>query len=129
MYRCLPCAALIATWQTQARFSHDVDWVGPMIIKDAARVLALRARIAQLEVSCESLVKDSTDAQVTDSLPGFGLVCASELAGEIGTLKRFANEGSLAVYLWIMGSENLIPTPITESELLIGRPRFIKFCL
>ena len=25
--------------------------------------------------------------------------------------------------------ENLIPTPITESELLIGRPRFIKFCL
>ena len=67
-------AAVIAAWQTQARFSHDVDWVGPMIIEDAGRVLALRERIEQIEASCAALVKQSTDAQVIDSLPGFGLV-------------------------------------------------------
>ena len=38
-------------------------------------------------------------AQRIDSIPGFATVCASELAGEIGTIERFAHEGSLAVYL------------------------------
>lgn len=99
-------AAVIAAWQTQARFSHDVDWVGPMIIEDAHRVVALRARIEQIEASCATLVKQSPDAQVIDSLPGFGLICASELAGEIGTLKRFANDGSLAVYLGMATLDN-----------------------
>ncbi len=99
-------AAVIAAWQTQARFSHDVDWVGPMIIEDAGRVLALRERIEPIEASCAALVKPSTDAQVIDSLPGFGLVCAAALAGEIGTLKRFANDGSLAVYLGMATLDN-----------------------
>lgn len=100
------CELSLIGKQTQARFSHDVDWVAPMIIEDAGRVLALRARIAQIEVRCESLVNDSTDAQVIDSLPGFGVVCAFELAGEIGTLKRFSNEGSLAVYLGMATLDN-----------------------
>ena len=99
-------AAVIAAWQTQARFSHDVDWVGPMIIEDAGRVLALRERIDQIEASCAALVEQSTDAQVIDSLPGFGLVCAAALAGEIGTLNRFANDGSLAVYLGMATLDN-----------------------
>ena len=97
---------MIAAWQTQARFSHDVDWVGPMIIEDAGRILALRERIEPIEASCAALVKPSTDAQVIDSLPGFGLVCAAALTGEIGTLKRFANDGSLAVYLGMATLDN-----------------------
>ncbi len=99
-------AALIGAWQKQARFSHDVDWVGPMIIEDVSRVLALRRQIETLEVRCETLVEQSPDAQVIDSLPGFGLICSAELAGEIGTLERFANDGSLAVYLGMANLDN-----------------------
>ena len=33
------------------------------------------------------------------SIPGFGPICSAELAGEIGTLERFASESSLALYL------------------------------
>ena len=99
-------SAVISAWQKQARFSHDVGWVGPMIIEDAGRVLALRKQIKALEVHCETFVEQSTDAQVIDSLPGFGLVCGAELAGEIGTLERFANDGSLAVYLGMANLDN-----------------------
>ncbi len=99
-------SAAISAWQKQARFSHDVDWVGPMIIEDAGRVLALRQQIKALEARCETFVEQSTDARVIDSLPGFGLVCAGELAGEIGTLERFANDGSLAVYLGMANLDN-----------------------
>ena len=92
-------AALIDAWQKSARFSHDVEWVGPMIIEDARRVLELRAKVKALEARCEPLVEQSQIAQLTGSLPGFGLVCAAELAGEIGTIERFDNDGGLAVYL------------------------------
>jgi transposase len=34
-----------------------------------------------------------------DSIPGFALVCSSELAGEIGTVEPFPSETGLAVYL------------------------------
>ncbi len=99
-------AAVISAWQKQARFSHDVEWVGSMIIEDAGRVMALRQQIQALEAHCETLVEQSPDAQVIDSLPGFGLVCSAELAGEIGTLARFANDGSLAVYLGMANLDN-----------------------
>jgi transposase len=42
-------AARIRQWQAEALFSHEVDDVGPMIIEDARRVLALRAQINALE--------------------------------------------------------------------------------
>ncbi len=45
-------------------------------------------------------------AQMIDSIPGFGVVCASELAGEIGTLDRFEAERSLALYLGMANLDN-----------------------
>lgn len=92
-------AAIIRAWQPEARFSHDVDYVGPMIIEDARRVLALRSKIKALEAECQSLNERSTIAQLVDSIPGFGVVCSAELAGEIGTLERFGSEAGLALYL------------------------------
>jgi len=92
-------ATLIGQWQTRAQFSHEVDYVGPMIIADARRILELRARIKALEAQCAPLLNASPIARQIDSLPGFALVCASELAGEIGAIDRFAKEGSLALYL------------------------------
>ena len=42
-------AAIIATWQRVAYFSEDVEWVGPMIIADARRLLVLLEEIQRLE--------------------------------------------------------------------------------
>jgi transposase len=99
-------AAIIGAWQKNAHFSHEVDCVGPMITEDARRVLALRAAIKALEARCEEIAANSQIAQLVDTIPGFALVCSSELAGEIGTIDRFASEASLAVYLGMASLDN-----------------------
>lgn len=91
--------AVIRAWQSRAFFSHEVAYAGPMIVADARRVLALRAQIKALEGRCQTLMAASQIARRIDTIPGFALVCSSELAGEIGTLERFATEASLALYL------------------------------
>lgn len=99
-------ADLIGGWQKAASFSHDVEWVGPMVVEDARRILELRGKIKALEAHCKELMAQSEIAQLVDSIPGFATVCSSELAGEIGTVERFAKEGSLAVYLGMANLDN-----------------------
>jgi transposase len=99
-------AAIIGAWQKNASFSHEVDCVGPMIVEDARRVLDLRATIKALEARCAALLENSQAARLIDTIPGFGLICASELAGEIGSIDRFATEGSLAVYVGMANLDN-----------------------
>ena len=98
--------AIIKTWQLHASFSHEVEWVGEMIIADAQRILALKADIKALELRCKTLMNDSRAAQLIDSVPGFAVICTSELAGEIGTIDRFASERSLALYLGMANLDN-----------------------
>jgi transposase len=50
--------------------------------------------------------KDSKIAKILSSIPGFGPVCTTELAGEIGTVERFSKEGSLALYLGMSTLDN-----------------------
>jgi transposase len=45
-------------------------------------------------------------AKILLSIPGFGTICSSELAGEIGTVERFSKEGSLALYLGMSTLDN-----------------------
>jgi hypothetical protein len=90
-------AAIIRQWQPRAFFSHEVAYAGPMIVADTRRVLDLRDQIQALEGRCEALAATSQIAQRIDTIPGFALVCSSELAGEIGTLDRFAGEASLNI--------------------------------
>lgn len=92
-------AALIGQWQKRAHFSAEVDWVGTMIIEDARRILELRASIKALDAQIATVAQHSALAKRIDSIPGFGATSSAELAGEIGTLARFAYEGSLALYL------------------------------
>ena len=92
-------ASHIQTWQKQASFSDEVEWVGEMIQEDARRVLALDGQIKALEAKIESVMQGSTVARILSSIPGYGLVCASELAGEIGTLDRFRSDASLGLYV------------------------------
>lgn len=99
-------AARIRQWQAEALFSHEVEYVGPMIIDDARRLLALRAQIKALECQCQALLAESAIAGRIATIPGFGLICASELAGEIGSVHRFAGESSLALYLGMTSLDN-----------------------
>ena len=99
-------ASVILQWQKQAQFSHDVEWVGEMIQEDAVRVLELRDKIESLEAKMEDVALGSDIAQTLATIPGFGAICTSELAGEIGTIDRFNNEASLALYLGMANLDN-----------------------
>jgi transposase len=92
-------AALIKTWQQDARLADDAQWIGPMLYSDAMRLLALRREIELLERQIAVLCAESELARRIESIPGFGLICAAELAGEIGNLGRFDSEAGLAVYI------------------------------
>jgi transposase len=99
-------AAIIISWQKQAQFSHDVEWVGEMIQEDAVRVLELHDKIQALEARMEEVAQGSEIAQTLLTIPGFGDVCTAELAGEVGTIERFGSEASLALYLGMTNLDN-----------------------
>lgn len=99
-------AGMIRDWQKRAYFSVEVEWVGEMIQEDAHRVLELEEKIKTLEAKNKQVAKGSKIAKVLLSIPGFGSVCTSELAGEIGTVERFGKEGSLALYLGMATLDN-----------------------
>ena len=77
-----------------------------MIQEDAQRCLDLGDKIKALETKIKQVAKDSKIAKILLSIPGFGAVCTSELAGEIGTIERFSKEGSLALYLGMSTLDN-----------------------
>jgi transposase len=89
----------IQAWQNGACFGHDARLVGDMIRQDAERILELNRQIKALEVEMARIAAKSTIACQLASIPGYGSVCAAELAGEIGTIARFRSESSLALYL------------------------------
>jgi len=99
-------AAIIAGWQKRAHFSEEVEWVGEMIQEDARRCLELDEKVKRLEAKIAGLAATSRIAKIFRSVPGFGAVCSSELAGEIGTIERFGKEGSLALYLGMSTLDN-----------------------
>jgi len=76
-------AGIIGEWQKEARFSPEVEYVGPMIVSDAKRILELLKEIAALDAAIEELSRKSEIARRIDSIPGFGKTSAAELAGEI----------------------------------------------
>ncbi len=88
-------AAIIAGWQKRSHFSNEVEWVGEMIQEDARRCLELDEKVKHLQIKIAALAANSKIAKIIRSVPGFGAVCSSELAGEIGTIERFSKEGSL----------------------------------
>ena len=52
-------AGIIRGWQRQAEFSPEVEYVGPMIVADARRILELPSEIAALEESIEKHSRES----------------------------------------------------------------------
>lgn len=99
-------AQRLARWQETATFGLEVTWVGPMIAEDAKRILELKERIDALEAQMETLVDNSSLSKLLLSIPGFGVVCAAEVAGEIGTMARFDSEAGLGIYLGMAPLDN-----------------------
>lgn len=99
-------AELILGWQKRAHFSDEVSYVGEMIQEDATRILDLRDKIKSLEAKIEDVSIESSIASALLSIPGFGLTCSAELAGEIGTIDRFEKESGLALYMGIAPLDN-----------------------
>jgi transposase len=99
-------AEQITKWQKEAAFSPDLEWVNPMILSDAYRIISLKNEINALESALEGLFEQSDIAKRIKTINGFGLICASELAGEIGSLDRFSSESSLSLYLGMASLTN-----------------------
>jgi len=99
-------AGVIADWQKRATFSSEADYVGPMILADARRILALLQEIRALDQAMAELTDVSSLGRRVRTIPGFGKTSAAELAGEIGTLDRFTSEASLALYLGMATLDN-----------------------
>jgi len=89
----------IRQWQQQAYFGDTIAYIAPMIYEDAKRLLELKAQLAALKKQMQAHIERSSMALRIQSLIGFSTITAATLAGEIGTLDRFAGERSLAVYL------------------------------
>jgi transposase len=98
--------ALIQAWKEQATFSPDLEYTAPMLYEDASRILALKEKINQLQDDVAKLIPLSHIAKTIETIPGFAAISAGELAGEIGTLDRFNNEASLALYLGMTNLDN-----------------------
>jgi transposase len=92
-------ARIIEEWQAKATFSDEVEYVGPMIVDDAKRILELHQQIHALDEAMAKLAAESEIARRLSTIPGFGKTSIAELAGEIGTLSRFSSEASLALYM------------------------------
>jgi len=71
-------ASVIQAWQKQAVFSPETEWVGPMIVIDAQRVLELKGQIQALDQTIAALVGRSEMARRIDTIPGFGSTCSGE---------------------------------------------------
>lgn len=99
-------ATVIQQWQSEAVFSDEIDLVGPMIQHDVRRIIELKADIKAIEAQCKEIKEASSEATLIETLSGFGQVCSTTLAGEIGTLERFRSEASLAVYMGMAPLKN-----------------------
>ena len=98
--------SIIQEWQKGATFSDELEYTACMIYDDAMRLLELKGKIKELTKQIEILNSDSKIATKLQTIPGFSTISAGELAGEIGTLKRFKNENSLALYLGMTNLDN-----------------------
>lgn len=98
--------AVIVKWQTRAEFSREVEWVSDMVLEDAGRILELHESIETLDSRMAEIASTSEIARNLSTIPGFGATTIAELAGEIGTIDRFKDEGSLALYMGMTNLDN-----------------------
>lgn len=98
--------AHIMQWQKEVIFSDTLDYTASILYDDAMRILELKNKIKKLTGQIDRLIPYSNIAKAIKTIPGFSTITAGTLAGEIATLNRFENEGSLALYLGMTNLDN-----------------------
>jgi len=98
--------ASIMQWQKEVIFADTLDYTASILYDDAMRILELKNKIKELTGQIDTLIPFSKIARVIKTIPGFSTISAGTLAGEIATLNRFNNEGSLALYLGMTNLDN-----------------------
>jgi transposase len=96
----------IIAWQETAVYSDEVELVTPLILEDVQRIIDLNQIIQKLDDQLEAIAASSEEAIIIKSIPGFGKTCTAEIAGEMGTVDRFAKESSLALYFGMAALDN-----------------------
>jgi len=96
----------IMQWQKEVLFADTLDYTASILYDDAMRILELKNKIKELTGQIDTLIPFSKIARVIKTIPGFSTISAGTLAGEIATLNRFNNEGSLALYLGMTNLDN-----------------------
>lgn len=96
----------ILTWQAEAMFSEEVELVSPLILEDVRRIAELNQVVQKLDDQLEAIAANSKEASILRSIPGFGKTSVAEIAGELGTVDRFAKESSLALYFGMAALDN-----------------------
>jgi len=89
----------ILTWQKQAIFSEDEPFMSELIRQDVLRIKELCELITKLDKRIYVLTNKSKIGKRLLSIKGFGSSSCGILSGEIGEIRRFKKEASLAIYL------------------------------
>lgn len=88
-------AALIETWQRSATFADEAEWVGPMIVSDARRILELLDQIEML---------DQQIAQIAPSIRFRGSALSARLSSLVRSDRLSDSEAkpvSLSISAWL----------------------------
>jgi len=97
---------IIIEWQKQSTFSQDIAFMSPMVMQDVQRIIALREMIKAIDQQILTRLNQSQIGQRLLTINGFGVTSCAELAGEIGCIKRFKKESSLALYIGMAALDN-----------------------
>jgi len=98
--------AHIMQWQKEAQFNTTLEYTASILYDDSMRLLELKDKIKELDKQIKILIPSSKIAKLIQTIPGFAHISAGSLAGELGTLKRFESEASLALYLGMTNLDN-----------------------
>jgi len=94
-------AEKLATIAVEVSQHHTLSIPGEVIAADVVRELAADAlvakeRLARIESQLSALLEVHADAAIVMSMPGMGVVLASEFFVEVGAIERFASSDALA---------------------------------
>ena len=100
----IAAAALVAA-KAQQTVVPGEDVAASIVADLAAQILAIGARISELDARITTTFRAHPQAEIIESLPGMGPILGAELIAAAGDLSGYANAGRLA------SAAGLVPVP------------------
>lgn len=98
-------AAAVAAAKTQYTVVPGQDVAASIVADLATQLLAIGARIGELDTRITTTFRAHPQAEIIESLPGMGPILGAELIAAAGDLNGYANAGRLA------SAAGLVPVP------------------